>query len=118
MAIKNNYKHMKNNMKKIAICLMATCFLLTFQPLQSNAANKAPSEVVSKPADEAKAKALLLRLDEINAMDKSDLKSPEKSILRKEVRSIKNQLNELGGGGVYISVGAIIIILLLLIILL
>ena len=50
-------------------------------------------------------------------MDKTALKSAEKRELRKEVRSIKKEISNLGGG-VYISVGAIIIILLLLIILL
>jgi len=106
-------------MKKITFCLMATCLSLTFQPLQSIAeATPVPSSVViSKSADAVKAKALLLRLNEINTMDKSALSSPEKKQLRKEVRSIKSQLNAIGGG-IYISVGAIILILLLLIILL
>lgn len=92
---------------------------LTFHPLQSNANTIATplSAVISKPAESAKAKALLLRLDEINAMDKSSLNSPEKKQLRKEVRSIKSQLNQIGGG-VYISAGALILILVLLIILL
>lgn len=105
-------------MKKIALCLMTTCLSLTFHPLQSTAATTpTPSSVViSKPAESAEAKALLLRLNEINTMDKSTLSSSEKKQLRKEVRSIKSQLNQLGGG-VYISVGALIIILLLLIIL-
>lgn len=49
-------------------------------------------------------------------MDKSNLNSSDKRILRKEVRSIKQQLKEMSGG-VYISAGALIIILLLLIIL-
>jgi hypothetical protein len=65
----------------------------------------------------AEAKALTLRLDEINAMDKSELKASEKKNLRKEVRSINHNLKTIGGG-VYLSVGAVIIIVLLLIILL
>jgi len=44
------------------------------------------------------------------------LKQKEKRALRKEVRSIENQLQN--GGGAYISVGAAIIIILLIIILL
>jgi len=110
-------------MKKIALCLMATCLLLTFQPLQSNAANATASSslVIPKPIESAKAKILLLRLNEIKTMDKSNLKSSEKKNLRIEVRSIKHQLRGTSGssgGGVYLSVGAIIIIALLLIILL
>lgn len=106
-------------MKKIALGLMTTCLSLTFYPLQSNAkAVVEPSSVViSKPAESAEAKALLIRLNEINDMDVSTLNSTEKKQLRKEVRSIKSELNQIGGG-VYLSAGAIIIILLLLIILL
>jgi len=106
-------------MKKIALCLITTCLLLTFYPVQSNAATPVASTsiVALKPAESAKAKALELRLTEINAMDKSNMKASEKKSLRKEVRSIKRQLNDIGGG-VYISAGAIILILILLIIIL
>ena len=106
-------------MKKFALCLMTICLLLAFQPFQLKAETTAPSSslVVPNPAEAAEAKVLLLRLDEINSMDKSNLKPSDKKDLRKEVRSIKQQLKDLGDG-VYISVGAIIIILLLVIILL
>ena len=98
---------------------MATCLSLTFLPLQSNAATTAaPSSLVdSKPAESAEAKTLVLRLNEINAMDKSKLKSADKKSLRKEVKSINHKLREITGG-VYLSVGAILLIALLLIILL
>ena len=95
--------------------------LLTFQPFQANAANKTKttptSLVVSKTTESAEAKILLVRLNEINTMDKSNLNSSEKKSLRKEVRTIRHELKE-SSGGVYLSVGAIIIIILLLIILL
>lgn len=106
-------------MKKTTFCLMIACLSLTFQPIQSNAVSAAtPSSlVITKPSESAKAKALLLRLNEINSMDKSNLESPDKENLRIEVHSIKRQLKQIGGG-VYISAGALIIILLLLIILL
>ena len=106
-------------MKKIALCLMALGLSLTFNPLQSNAATSGnavtSTSVILKTEDAAKAKVLEARLTEISMIDKSGLKSSEKQALRKEVRSIKQQLSELGGG-LYISAGAIIIILLLLII--
>lgn len=97
-----------------------TVFLsLTFVPAQLKAGtDPIPTSMsVVKIIKSAKANALLIRLDGINAMDKSTMTSSEKKQLRKEVRSIKNQLGEIGGG-VYISVGALIIIILLLIILL
>ena len=98
---------------------MATCLSLTFLPLQSNAATIAtPSSLATtKTAEAAEAKTLVLRLNEINAMDKSNLKSADKKNLRKEVKSINHKLREIGGG-VYLSVGAILLIVLVLIILL
>jgi hypothetical protein len=106
-------------MKKIVFCLMATCLSLTFLPLQSNAATIAePSSMAAtKPAPSAEAKTLELRLNEINAMNKSKLTSSEKKNLRKEVKSISHRLREISGG-IYLSVGAVLIIVLLLIILL
>lgn len=107
-------------MKKITFCLIASfMMLLTFQPLQSTAATKpaTTTEVVTNTADAAKAKTMILRLNEIKDMDKTNLSSSEKKSLRKEVRSINRELKTMNGG-VYLSVGAIIIIILLLIILL
>jgi hypothetical protein len=106
-------------MKKALVFLMALC-LIAVTPIQLQAApgTDPVTTTAPDPVKVAEAEALLLRLAEIDAMDKSDMKSPEKKELRKEVRTIKSELNTLNGGGVYISVGAIIIILLLLIILL
>lgn len=106
-------------MKKIAFCIMALCMSLAFFPLQTNAAvsSEPNALVVPKAADAAKVKTLEVRLNQIKEMDKSDMSSADKKVLRKEVRSIKQQLSDLGGG-VYLSAGAIIVVLLLLIILL
>lgn len=84
---------------------------LTFQPLQSDAATS--SKVVSTSAN---GKTLMLRLNEIKMMEKSNLKASDRKQLRNEVRSIREQLKT-ADGGIYLSVGAIIIILLLLILL-
>ena len=104
-------------MKKIAICLMATCLSLTLLPLQSSGATTAPVSSIPAPtpAESAEAKTLTLRLNEINMMDKSNLKSADKKELRKEVRSINHKLREISGG-VYLSVSAIILILIFLVI--
>lgn len=103
-------------MKKITICFMATCLSLTFLPLSSIAADVVPTEMVTgkPPAD---GEAIIARLNEIKAMDMSNLSSSEKKDLRKEVRSLKHDLKRTGNG-VYISIGAAIIIVLLLVILL
>jgi hypothetical protein len=101
---------------------MAIVLSLTFLPLQSYAGTKdEPSSLVAtKPAateESAEARTLLLRLNEINAMDMSKMKSSEKKEMRKEVRSIKRELRDVSGG-VYLSVGVIILIVILLIVLL
>jgi hypothetical protein len=71
------------------------------------------------------------RLLEINSMDFSEMSTAEKRELRKEVRSIKSEMDalakgdaqakaqgeEIRGSGIYISTGALIIILLLILIL-
>lgn len=111
-------------MKKFALCLMATGLLLTSFPYQlkaeteeattSSAAAKTEGSAATKEAKEA---ALTLRLNEIKAMDKSELTSSEKAALRKEVRTIKQEYRR-SHGGLYISVGTALLIVLLLVILL
>jgi hypothetical protein len=92
---------------------------MTFLPLQSSAATVAePSSLVEPtPAESAEAKTLLLRLDEINKMDKSKLNSSEKKDLRKELKSIRNNLKDVGPG-IYLSGAAVILIIILLVVLL
>ncbi|MGL2967450.1 hypothetical protein [Flavobacterium sp. XGLA_31] len=95
-------------------------FLILALPASANTATNAnPTEptVTTTAAEKARAEQLLHRLDEIKAMDKSDMPRAEKKALRKEVKAIKGELRTMGGG-VYLSVGAIIIIILLLILLL
>ena len=106
-------------MKKITFCVMAVFLSLTFLPVQLNASGSKPatSVVDPKPAVPAEVKTMELRLDEISAMDKSNMKASEKRNLRKEVKSINHKLRTVSGG-VYLSVGAIILIVVLLIVLL
>lgn len=77
------------------------------------------------------AERMKVRLLEINSMDFSEMSSAEKRELRKEVRSIKSEMDalakgdtqakalgeEIRGSGLYISTGALIVILLLILIL-
>ena len=112
--LKSNLK----KMKKFTLYTMLMIASLTFIPNQISAAEKNPITTSDVPKEvPAEVKVLLLRLDEIKAMDKSELSSIEKKTLRKEVRDIKSTLKSTGNG-VYLSVGAIIIIILLLILLL
>ncbi len=101
-------------MKKLITGLAFALLTLTFIPAQSEtAAGVVPT---STPA-EATAKVLTNRLEEINTMDKSGLKTSEKRALRMEVRTIKKELAA-NSGGVYLSVGALLLIIILLIVLL
>ena len=86
---------------------------LTFQ---SNATTITTTEPISKSITEEEASILVLRLDEINTIDKSSMSSAEKKELRTEVKSIEKQLRT-SNGGIYLSGGAIIIIVILIIIL-
>lgn len=92
-------------------------FLLSFIPAQLSAETSALRKGKTPKNESAEAKVLLNRLDEIKAMDKTTLSFQEKRQLRKEVRTLKTNLEALNNG-IYLSVGAIIIIALLLILIL
>lgn len=104
-------------MKKLIVSLMTLLLLSTCIPMQLMADVTPYTMVTTKAAGAAEAEALLSRLNEIKAMDKSNLSSSEKKQLRKEVREIKSNLKN-NNNGIYLSVGAVIIIILLLILLL
>lgn len=106
-------------MKNLSIYLLLGTVLLIFKSGQSDGATIAhpTSSDAIHVAAEAHANGLILRLHEIHGMDKTKLTNFERKNLRKEVRTIKRDLKEMGGG-VYVSVGALIIIILLLILIL
>ncbi|MEA5260213.1 hypothetical protein VB264_20610 [Arcicella aquatica] len=104
-------------MKKLKSYILITMVLVMVMPFTLKAEVAEPEKAVTEKVASTAASTLINRLEEIKAMDKSNMSSVEKKALRKEVRSIKKSLKEVGGG-VYLSVGAIIIIVLLLILLL
>jgi predicted PurR-regulated permease PerM len=116
---------MKNLLHTVAVVLLC----LTFFSTSALAANTilpsdtasvstlvAPDANATENLEALRASQLELRLEEIKAMDISSMNRDEKKALRQETKSIKQELNDLGGG-VYITAGGIIIILLLLILL-
>jgi hypothetical protein len=108
----------KKHMKKTTLYLMMTVLSLNFIPNSIIAAEKNPNAIALNSKEvPAEVQIQLNRLEEIKALDKSNLNSIEKKALRKEVRTIKASLKA-SNNGVYLSVGAIIIIILLLILLL
>lgn len=104
-------------MKKLlfAILLLVSTLGFSYNSFASDNEPVTKTEISSDDAE--RAKVLNDRLNEINDMDKSALTASERRELRKEVRSIKEELAQISGG-VYLSIGAILVILLLLILLL
>ena len=100
-------------MKKFALVIM----MMTLTSIQLKAGSETVKPNTAVTAQAAEANALIARLNEINAMDKSEISFSEKRDLRKEVRAAKKHLREVHGG-VYLSLGVIILIIVLLIILL
>jgi len=100
--------------------------LLTVAAFNSNAATftdnkdayKEAAANMTKEQKEARVEEIKLRVNEIKAMDKSDLNKAEKKELKGELKNLKQEAQAMGGGGVYLSVGAIIIIILVLILIL
>lgn len=88
--------------------LMVMLALVT--PSTQTFANPVPIET-----PEETVKRLERRLEEIKAIDKSQLSKEEKKALRGEVKQIKKEMKV--AGGLYIGIGSIILIALLVILL-
>jgi hypothetical protein len=104
-------------MKKSTYLLMTILVMLCVFPATVFASEKAPLVIENPKEVPIEVQAMFNRLDEIKAMDKSNLNSIQKKELRKEIKTIKSQLRTTNNG-VYLSIGAIIIIILLLILIL
>jgi hypothetical protein len=94
--------------------LLVIMLLSVASPTFAAVAEAAPTPTETP---EAKIARLSQRIEEIKAMDKSQLSRTERRALKKEVREIRDEVKALSGG-VYISIGAILVIILLLILLL
>jgi hypothetical protein len=81
-------------------------------------AGKSDSKSIAPAATENKLSAeevsrLTKRVEEIRAMDKSDMTVAEKRELRKESKGIKENVRKDGGGYVYIGGGTLLLVLLI-----
>jgi hypothetical protein len=100
-------------MKNIIRMTILSLLIVIGQSFSSQAAS-VPSD---STRDAAVASQMMVRLNEIQAMDKTSLSPGEKKDLTKELMKMKKQADSLDSK-VYLSVGAIIIIILLLILIL
>ena len=103
---------MKATNFKAAILVILMAITIPASAVSTDPVTNTPTTVMS----DARGEELISRLNDIKAMDKSDLSRTDKKELRKEVKAIKKELAA-SGRGVYLSVGAIIIVILLLILL-
>ena len=106
-------------MKNITLYFIMIAMSLTFIPFPTIAETTTGNLVTADltPADKVKVDAILVRLNEIKVLAKTNLTSSERKSLRKEVRSLKHEMKA-ATHGLYLSIGAVIIIILLLILLL
>jgi hypothetical protein len=108
----------KPNMKNILKPTLLVVLLSFSLPSIQNALSETPAKTIpAEKTTEADAMKMINRLEEIKAMDPSNMTRREKKEIRREVKTINSNLKT-QSGGIYLSVGAIIIIILLLIILL
>lgn len=103
-------------MKAKFLAMLGLVALFCVSPVLANDNDK------NDPANEAKyspeVQRIVDRVNELKAIDKSELTKEEKKELKAEIKELKEEANEASkSGGIYISTGAIIIILLLIIIL-
>ena len=108
---------------KSRLVVIAMLILASFACLPSFAKND-KREIQQRVAamtteqKETRAAEIKSRVEEIQAMDKSNLSSGERRELRHELRNMNTEAKALGNGGIYISLAGIIIIILVLIIIL
>ena len=107
--------------KNVLMFIAFSLFLVFVMPLRSSAMKASATAATASPSDSLSdtkvAAQIVTRVNEIQAMDKTNLTADEKKALRKELNGLKKQAEGLDSK-VYLSVGAIIIIILLLILIL
>lgn len=102
-------------MKKLMYVLSFLVMVFAFGLEASAASSKKVKEELS-PEQKERLSEIEVRVEEIKAMDFSEMSKEERKEVKNELKDMKVEAKQMGGG-VYLSVGAIIIILLLLILL-
>lgn len=110
---------------KTKFYLFAIAMLLTTFTFSANAGTintekmyKEAAANMTKEQRIARCEEIKERVEEIKAMDKSQLTKADKKELKGELTELKKEAQAMGSGGIYLSIGAIIIIILVLILIL
>lgn len=106
----------KNFLLAFTLMLTATT-TLNAAPADKKAMEKKALAMTSEQK-EARIAEMKLRVEQIKAMDRSQLSRAQRKALREELRNMNKEAKAISSGGIYISLGALIIIVLLLILLL
>jgi Flp pilus assembly protein TadB len=115
-----NCNHAKVQSMKNTFFFLALTVVLSVTAISTNAALVAtsqPSEETQEQTDSRLAE-IKQRVEEIRAMDKSQLSRMERKELRKELKNMKKEVRARGEGGVFISTAAIVAGILLIILIL
>lgn len=102
-------------MKKIIYALSFCALFLTISPAADAKGNKEGKEELTAE-QKVRLSEIETRVSEIKAMDLTELSNEERKEVKNELKEMKAEAKQMGGG-VYLSIGAIIIIILLLILL-
>ena len=110
---------MKNKFLLVALTVLFGITSLNVQA--SGLSKKELQEKAAAMTDEqkqARVEEMKQRVQEIKAMDKTQLTSIERKELRQELRNMNKEARAIGNGGIYISLAGILIIILVLILIL
>ena len=103
-----NCNHTKTNNMKSKLYLLSLTAVLIFTSMTTNAAlvsSNQPSKAMEQT--DSRLAEIKQRVEEIRAMDKSQLSRMERKELRKELKNMKKELKR-REGGIHISTAAII----------
>ena len=102
-------------MKKLTNFLSILLLLTFMSPIaMAGEAKDRPEKPELTVEEQARMKEIEQRVEEIRAMEFSEMPKEELRDIRTELKELKREAKQ-NGGGIYLSVGAIIIILLILI---
>jgi hypothetical protein len=100
-------------MKKVLKVVALVAFIAISIP--GNSFTPVADVSTNRISDAAEAQRLINRLEEIKAMDKTNMPRSQRKALRAEVKATQKRLKD-SSGGIYLSAGAVILIIVLLII--